>query len=362
MVHKAAHGYFAKRQWQNYLDTLLPFGGIDETRKFDYQIPKLRDLPRVQAWRCKASATYLIDDTVNPLLFEGPAALEKIAELASEGQRSLEDHDAMLMDKLSAVLLDDVQTIFTDLGCIMSLPFESTDAAAVKSLLTQTSSDEPSNSALAKVRTALEVSPFWIDRAKQYLTNLPMILEMETVVRSLWQEARRDHKCDKGKSGLRSHFGPDRDGGHHGRGGVKSALSGADREATGSASELQDIKNLLQSASIMWPLDTEYSEWPDAVGLRAVIQSEIKKIGRTERSEEPSNLKSSTKFPGGRGHHIPAPTMAAARDGATSARRRRIASSVLGTVMSVRRLPWSWRRPSTTAPNVRSLKWWRGPE
>ena len=28
-----------------------------------------------------------------------------------------------------------------------------------------------------------------------------------------------------------------------------------------SASELQDITNLLQSASIMCPLDTEYSEW-----------------------------------------------------------------------------------------------------
>ena len=52
--------------------------------------------------------------------------------------------------------------------------------------------------------------------------------------------------------------------------------------------------------------------------------------------------------------------MAAARDGATSARRRRIASSVHGTVTSVRRLPWSWRRPSTTALNVRSQEWWKG--
>ena len=37
-----------------------------------------------------------------------------------------------------------------------------------------------------------------------------------------------------------------------------------------------------------------------------------------------------------------------------------IASSVHGTVTSVRRLPWSWRRPSTTALNVRSQEWWKG--
>ena len=37
-----------------------------------------------------------------------------------------------------------------------------------------------------------------------------------------------------------------------------------------------------------------------------------------------------------------------------------IASSGHGTVTSVRRLPWSWRRPSTTALNVRSLEWWKG--
>ena len=126
----------------------------------------------------------------------------------------------MLMDRLSAVLLDDFQTIFTGLECIVSLPFESTDAAAVKSLLTQTSSDEPSNSALAKIRTALGVSLFWIDRAKQYqLADDPREGDGGALP---WQEARRDRKCDKCKSGFRSHFGLDRDGGHRGPSGVKS--------------------------------------------------------------------------------------------------------------------------------------------
>ena len=37
-----------------------------------------------------------------------------------------------------------------------------------------------------------------------------------------------------------------------------------------------------------------------------------------------------------------------------------IASSEHGTVTSVRRLPWSWRRPSTTALNVRSQECWKG--
>ena len=37
-----------------------------------------------------------------------------------------------------------------------------------------------------------------------------------------------------------------------------------------------------------------------------------------------------------------------------------IAGSGHGTVTSVRRLPLSWRRPSTTALNVRSQEWWKG--
>ena len=85
MVHKAAQDYFAKWPTANLpRHSLVLRRHRRGTRKFDYQIPNLRDLPRVQAWRCKASVTSLIDDTVNPLLFEAPAALEKIAEPTSE--------------------------------------------------------------------------------------------------------------------------------------------------------------------------------------------------------------------------------------------------------------------------------------
>ena len=91
LVTKASQTHSVNRNWKQFLETVLPFGG--DPAKFDCRFPRLRDLPRLPGWLLKASAAALFDEVLNPILFEEQVGSGKAASICETALVIMEDQD-----------------------------------------------------------------------------------------------------------------------------------------------------------------------------------------------------------------------------------------------------------------------------
>lgn len=294
LVNKAASEYAALLQWDKYLDTILPFGGSENSvGSFDYMNPQLKSLPKLKKWRMRASMTTLLTDTVAPMLYEGQASMNRLLGLSKCVLAKLEGEDEIMMERSESVLLQDLRTAFEAFTTIIELPMRSTHASAVESLLQPSSSEQSDPDApLFRCRSELGVSAWYLGRAQQFMKWLPAIIEKEGVVSEHLEslakyaaagESQKSATWTKPLTNIVDDFSQlaEKVNGDFMRNTMAelcSVVIGHVGERLNALrgdpkfDEVDGLSSLLQSASIAWPLDASI---PNFVQEVQVIRSNI---------------------------------------------------------------------------------------
>ena len=154
----------------------MPFAQEDEPDAFVPEAPRLRDLPRVRAWRHQAFLTSLFDECLNPLIFNGVQSVAHVDSLLTSAIDVLAEEDALMMDAVSSSMHEDLVQVSGAILAILQCPFDEQHAEHVKVLVGKVA-PPLSSDVFARARTAVSLTDFYAQRAQEYLNMQPTILE-----------------------------------------------------------------------------------------------------------------------------------------------------------------------------------------
>ena len=164
-----------------YMQIVFPFA--KEGKAFDCFAPLLADLPRVLAWRIKASLATFFEDMLNPLLFEGEQKIPDLQALSSEGLKLLDLEDVMEMEQRAAVTHAELSSVFQAVHALCTMPF----SAEVLGCIRECIGPNPYSSAgspLSYIRLAMQGAQWLQVRAQRFLEAEALLEEKEDRIKS----------------------------------------------------------------------------------------------------------------------------------------------------------------------------------
>ena len=170
------------KDWAQVMIVVLPFKKPSDV--WDIFDPKLRTLPRVEAWRLRASKGTCFDNLINPLLFDGEEKQAIIEGICRAALAALDSVDPIEMEsKYSAAMLSEMIEVFEGILALLEMPFSS---AHIQSIIDVTG-EEGCKAPLAKgpmqsIRTAINAAPWMKARAKKVLDARAIIVEKEATL------------------------------------------------------------------------------------------------------------------------------------------------------------------------------------
>lgn len=167
------------RKWSEYLEAMLPFTHHGGAEEFDPRKPSMRSLPRVQACKSQAFLHSFMEKLVGPFLFEGSSSSAVVLDIMVALLNALEGEDALMMEKASASLMVDLESVAKAVKTILELPFESSCSQLVK----MAKGDMATKCApMDQLSAVISEAPWYSERAEKFMKALPTIIEMEAKV------------------------------------------------------------------------------------------------------------------------------------------------------------------------------------
>ena len=175
LVQRAAERLRTQRNWLEWARIMMPFSDQESNAlvTFKPREPRLRDLPKVAAFRCSAFTHALVEKNLIPMLLEGEPGSKCLLEFCVAVRACLEEQEIFVMDTTSAAVHTEVTLGICGLIAVIELPFNSSCSEGVKSLSTRHSR----GSVLDMLAQAVAQVPWWRERLKQLQEALPVIHE-----------------------------------------------------------------------------------------------------------------------------------------------------------------------------------------